>query len=95
MSISVGLPDAVVVGAPQCGTYPLHYFLSRHPSVKGADKPLHFFDRSLAEGREWYKERLPASSSSSAVVERTPEYMGVPEAPLELHEVTHLSQMML
>ena len=77
------LPQALIIGAPKCGTTALATYLSFHPDVSiYKDKELAFFSTSFKLGFNWYIDNLPCSQSSQLVMERSSQYsvfQSVPE----------------
>ena len=81
------LPDFVIIGALKCGTTSLYSLLNQHPHVERAvDKELHYFNRNLEKGIEWYRSQFPLprwkEERRSISGEATPEYLfhrSVPE----------------
>ena len=77
------LPQALIIGAPKCGTTALATYLSFHPDVSiYKDKELVFFSTNFKLGFNWYIDNLPCSQSSQLVIERSSQYsvfQSVPE----------------
>jgi hypothetical protein len=94
------LPNLIVIGAAQCGTSALHYYLDLHPEIQmSSPKELNFFvttpTSNWSRGVDWYASQFDASarvrgeSSASYTFPRPPgiaERMAsvVPEAKLIL-----------
>ena len=75
-------PQALIIGAPKCGTAALATFLSFHPGVAiDRKRELYFFSLNYAFGFDWYKENLPCSRSDQLVIERTSNYIVNDSAP--------------
>ncbi|MGH9243699.1 MAG: sulfotransferase family protein [Acidimicrobiales bacterium] len=76
--LTVGwLPTFVVIGAQKSGTTSLIHHLGEHPDVFALKREVHFFDRHLDRGAEWYRQRFAAAGHERAIGEGTPEYMYV------------------
>lgn len=69
------LPDVIIIGAKKSGTRALLEFLKIHPDVRAAGPETHFFDRYYDRGLDWYRSRMPATSSGQRTVEKTPSYL--------------------
>ena len=75
------LPTFLVVGAQRSGTTSLYEYLAAHPDVfMATPKELHFFDRHLDRGVDWYRSRFEGARGERAVGEATPAYLYVPSA---------------
>jgi tetratricopeptide (TPR) repeat protein len=77
-------PDALIIGAPKCGTTSLMAWLNRHPRVWAHPrKELHFFDNNWAWGAQWYASQFPVFRPGSGIVrlEATPNLFQLPECP--------------
>jgi hypothetical protein len=71
-------PEALVIGAPKCGTTSLMAYLGAHPQVwTQPRKELHFFDNRWHWGPQWYAEQFPARRPGGPFVrlEGTPDYL--------------------
>ena len=71
-------PEALVIGAPKCGTTSLMAYLGAHPQVwTQPRKELHFFDNRWHWGPQWYAEQFPARRPGGPLVrlEGTPDYL--------------------
>ncbi len=74
-------PEALVIGAPKCGTTSLMAYLGAHPSVWSQPrKELHFFNNRWDWGQEWYREQFPTRGPGRPLVrmEGTPDYLQNP-----------------
>lgn len=77
-------PEAILIGAPKCGTTSLMGCLNLHPQVWAHPrKELHFFDSHWHWGKAWYFCQFPVFSSASGIIrlEATPNYLQLPEIP--------------
>ena len=77
-------PEAMIIGAPKCGTTSLIGCLSGHPAVWAHPrKELHFFDNHWSWGSSWYACQFPVFRQGSGIVrmEATPNYLQLPECP--------------
>lgn len=77
-------PDALVIGAPKCGTTSLMGYLGHHPQLWCQPrKELHFFNNRWHWGLPWYREQFPRRGSIGGRVrlEATPDYLQAPEIP--------------
>lgn len=71
-------PEALVIGAPKCGTTSLMAYLGAHPQVWAQPrKELHFFDNRWHWGPQWYAEQFPPRRPGGPRVrmEGTPDYL--------------------
>jgi len=71
-------PEALVIGAPKCGTTSLMAYLGAHPQVwTQPRKELHFFDNRWHWGPQWYAEQFPPRRPGGPRVrmEGTPDYL--------------------
>ena len=90
------LPDCILIGVRKGGTRALIEMLGLHSKIKIAHDEIHFFDDELRykQGREWYKNQMPTTSSPyQIVVEKTPSYFvtdGVPERVYTMNNQTKL-----
>jgi len=77
-------PDALLIGAPKCGTTSLMAYLKSHPGVWCQPrKELHFFNNRWTWGMEWYEDQFPARRAGRPRVrlEGTPDYLQDPAIP--------------
>lgn len=79
------LPEALIVGAPKCGTTSLAGWLTQHPRVfVHPRKELHFFDNRWAWGADWYRCQFPrfdAAGPGIVRLEATPNYLQLADVP--------------
>lgn len=78
------VPDALVIGAPKCGTTSFAAWLSGHPQLwVHPRKELHFFDNRWHWGENWYRHQFPSFQADAKIIrlEATPNYLQLPEAP--------------
>ncbi|XP_006825190.1 heparan sulfate glucosamine 3-O-sulfotransferase 5-like [Saccoglossus kowalevskii] len=69
------LPQIIMPGARKCGTGALLRFLKIHPNITGAPEEPHFFDQRRANlTTSDYSEKMPYSTDSQLVIEKTPTY---------------------
>jgi Sulfotransferase domain len=81
-------PTFVVVGAQRCATTWIHSCLQEHPDVFTATpKELHFFDRHLDRGVDWYLGHFTPGLEHRAWGEATPDYLSAPDAPAQLRSI--------
>jgi hypothetical protein len=74
-------PEALVIGAPKCGTTSLMAYLGAHPQVWSQPrKELHFFNNRWDWGLEWYAAQFPHRGPAGPRVrlEGTPDYLQNP-----------------
>ena len=74
-------PEALVIGAPKCGTTSLMAYLGAHPGVwTQPRKELHFFNNRWDWGPEWYADQFPPRRPGDPRVrlEGTPDYLQNP-----------------
>lgn len=84
------VPDALIIGAPKCGTTSLLGWLSLHQRLWAHPrKELHFFDTHWERGRSWYACQFPVFRQGSGIlrIEATPNYFQLYECP---ERVQHL-----
>lgn len=77
-------PDALLIGAPKCGTTSLMAYLGAHPALWSQPrKELHFFNNRWHWGLDWYAEQFPARSEAGPLLrlEGTPDYLQHPLVP--------------
>lgn len=78
-------PDFAIIGAAKAGTSALAIHLAEHPSVFMVPmKEIHFFDRYLDRGTEWYRAQFGAAPAETIAGEATPVYLGDPETPARM-----------
>lgn len=72
------LPNALIIGAPKCGTAALSHFLSFHPGI-AIDKAreLNFFSENYDLGYKWYKKNLPCRRPGQILIERSSSYVNI------------------
>lgn len=80
------LPTFLLVGAQKSGTTTLAHDLAAHPEIEMAAREVHYFDRNLDRGIEWYAGQF-RDRPAKAIGESTPEYMFLPEVPPRIAEV--------
>ncbi|MBA2497889.1 MAG: sulfotransferase [Acidimicrobiia bacterium] len=78
-------PTFLLVGAQKSGTTTLTSDLGAHPDIAMAPRELHYFDRNLERGIEWYVAQF-AGGGATAIGESTPEYLFLPEVPPRIIE---------
>jgi hypothetical protein len=69
-------PDFLIVGAMKGGTTSLFRYLTQHPRIlPPVKKEVHFFDKRLSHGRDWYDAHfMPRSSDKFITGESSPSY---------------------
>jgi Sulfotransferase domain len=75
-------PDALVIGAPKCGTTSLMAYLGNHPQLWCQPrKELHFFNNRWDWGMAWYRQQFPCRRATAGKVrlEATPDYLQAPQ----------------
>ncbi len=81
------LPNAIIIGAPRCGTTHLFNSLRYHPNVHPSRiKEIHFFDREekYVRGENYYRSFFPYQMmvrQGDVVIEATPGYFLDPKVP--------------
>lgn len=79
------LPNFLIIGAQRSGTTSLARYLAAHPDIYVArQKEVHYFDRYLDKGEDWYKTQFRIYDEVTAVGEATPEYMYLPDVPARM-----------
>lgn len=75
-------PTFLVIGAKRSGTTSLARYLGEHPEVFMAEvKEVHYFDRHLDRGEEWYRAHFADADGASQVGEATQTYLFDPRIP--------------
>ena len=70
------LPTFVIVGAQKAGTTTLHDWLGQLPDVWMSEpKEIHFFDKHVGRGLDWYREQFRPAAQHRAWGESTPIYL--------------------
>ena len=87
------LPGAVIFGVRKCGTRALLDFMSSHPAIAAAPYEIHYFDRNVGAGLDWYRRQMPLALAHEITMEKTPAYFITPDAPRLMYEMN--SQMKL
>jgi hypothetical protein len=76
------LPTFLIIGAMRCGTTTLARSLGAHPEVfVPPQKEIHYFDRHLNRGVDWYRAFFAGVSIETVLGEATPAYMYEPDSP--------------
>jgi Sulfotransferase domain len=77
------LPQCLIIGVRKAGTRALLEFLSLHPDIRIQKQELHFFDddQTYSLGLDWYRRRMPYTTSNQLTIEKTPGYFVGEEAP--------------
>ena len=83
--------DFMIVGTQKSGTTALSHFLSQHPEIAMAPREGHVFD-SPDYSRDWtpeeidsrYSRRFERASGETVCGESTPNYLFLPDIPVEL-----------
>lgn len=65
------------------------------PKVKAAGPEIHYFDKHLDKGEEWYASRMPAVTEDQLATEKTPGYFHHPEAPSRVKDTLPDVKMLL
>lgn len=79
------MPDFIIIGAQKCGTTSLYNYLIQHPHVKPAiKKELHFFDKKLDKGIDWYRSHFPVDQKDVITGEASPNYIFHPHTPQQI-----------
>ena len=79
------LPNCLIIGMMQCGTFALLTFLSAHPQVVRNESyaGLNFFGPNGCywRGFSWYMDQMPSSCPGQIVIEGTPSNFNYELAP--------------
>lgn len=76
------LPNFLMIGAPRAGTTWVAKNLIEHPDVfMPKKKELHYFDRHLDKGIEYYEAYFSDVANEKAIGEVTPAYLALRDAP--------------
>ncbi len=68
-------PALVGIGGQKCGTSWVANLLAGHPKVWMPVKELHYFDRYMDRGDEWYLRQLQPRDGATVAIEMTPDYL--------------------
>lgn len=82
------LPDFLGIGAQKAGTTWLYRNLRNHPEIWMPRKELHYFDRKLGRGTEWYAAQF-APGEGCLTGEITPAY-----STLSAEEISHVHSLL-
>lgn len=74
-------PRVMIVGFGKAGTKALFEYLKRHPQLVGPPREMRFFSRNYENGLQSYLNKLPPPPTNGFVVEKSPDYILVPEVP--------------
>ena len=76
------LPQALIIGAPKCGTAAWSTYLSFHPDIAiDKKRELFFFSENYKLGFDWYLDNLPCARPDQLVIERSSQYIEHEFAP--------------
>ncbi|XP_003745786.2 heparan sulfate glucosamine 3-O-sulfotransferase 5 [Galendromus occidentalis] len=77
------LPQCIIIGARKGGTRALLEFLNLHPGIEKATDEVHFFDddTKYRMGLDWYRTRMPPSTSEQITIEKSPAYFVTDRVP--------------
>lgn len=86
------LPNFLVIGAQRAGTTLLYRLLDAHPEVfvPYRRKEVHYFDRYIDRGVQWYQEFFPErgfEQQYKAIGEVTADYIFDQQVPRRIHEL--------
>jgi Sulfotransferase domain len=88
------LPDFLIIGAPKAGTSSLYAYLVQHKAILPASrKEVHYFDRFLDRGLNWYRAHFPLAlwmnllSARRITGEATPNYLASPAVAAAAHDL--------
>ncbi len=76
----INFPSIMIVGFGKAGTKTLYEYLKHHPQLSGPEKEIRFFSRHYKKGLKAYLNLLPFPPINGFVVEKSPDYIIVPEA---------------
>ncbi len=79
-SFASRFPRIMIIGFGKAGTKTLYEFLKYHPQLSGPETEMRFFSRHYDQGLESYLSSLPPPSHNGFVIEKSPDYVIVPEA---------------
>ena len=79
-SFASRFPRVMIIGFGKAGTKTVYEFLKHHPQLSGPEKEMRFFSRHYDQGLESYLRYLPPPSHNGFVIEKSPDYVIVPEA---------------
>ena len=93
----IRMPNTIIIGVVKCGTQALLTFLGQHPQiVRNTDiNSYRFFNEYYANGREWYRDRIPYSLPGQVVIERTPSYFADKHVPERVFNVNPKMKLLL
>lgn len=75
------LPQAIIIGSRKAGTRALLKFLELNPAISAASNEVHFFDRNINRGYDWYREQMPESELGQVTIEKSPAYFVTSSVP--------------
>ncbi|MGH7797297.1 MAG: sulfotransferase domain-containing protein [Candidatus Binatia bacterium] len=100
------LPDFLIIGAQRCGTTSLQRYLIQHPCIAPSfRKEVHFFDRNLKKGVNWYRAHFPSAPHKYYVTtilrrrfltgEASAAYLFYPHAPKRILETVPRAKLIV
>lgn len=90
------LPGFLVIGPPRTGTTWLYQVLRTHPEIFLPDiKQLHFFDRNLSRGLDWYRAHFSGAKPNQVCGEVTPDYISSSDCICRIKEYLPRVQMII
>lgn len=91
------LPQCIIIGVRKGGTRALLQFLNLHPSIRTANREMHFFDdEGLYDlGLEWYRKKMPYSYPDQITIEKTPAYFVQDIVPERIHKMNSSIKLIL
>ncbi len=92
----MGTPEFLCIGAPKSGSTWLHELLSDHPQIFFPEevKEIHFFDRYVERGVDWYLNLFANSRDDQIAGDVTPHYLYL-DNPSTIKAVPSISKLIL
>jgi hypothetical protein len=83
-------PNLFILGSHRCGTTAMFEFLGEHPQIHPADlkEPHYFTPWRNARTLDEYLALFAGATSETWLLEATPEYLHVPDAPRRIRELS-------
>lgn len=83
-------PDFIIVGSMKAGTTAASAMLAQHKDIgvaRSSNGEVHYFDNHRSRGVAWYRGLFADLGPKAVVGEKSPRYMAVPEAMVDMQLV--------